>query len=67
MISNKREKIKQKLASLCIKSGYQSRFTLRVIKNKTLRVNIIKGPTQISISKEDNKCEEALERVEKEL
>lgn len=63
MISNKREKIKQKLASLCIKSGYQSRFTLRVTRN----VNIIKGPPQSLISKEDSKCEEALGRIEKEL
>lgn len=40
MISNKREKIKQELASLCIKSGYQRSFTLRVTRN----VNVVKGP-----------------------
>lgn len=40
MISNKREKIKQELASLCIKSGYQPGFTLGVTRN----VNVVKGP-----------------------
>lgn len=55
--------MKQKLASLCIKSGYQPSLTLRVIRN----VNIIKGPPQSLINKEDIKCEEALERIEKEL
>lgn len=40
MISNKREKIKQELASLCIKSGYQPGFTLRVTRN----ANVVKGP-----------------------
>lgn len=40
MISNKMEKIKQELASLCMKSGYQPSFTLRVTRN----VNIVKGP-----------------------
>lgn len=63
MNSNKSEKIKQKLASLCIKSGYQPGFTLRVSRN----VNTIKGPPQSSICKEDLECEEALERIEKEL
>lgn len=40
MISNKREKIKPELASLCIKSGYQASSTLRVTRN----VNVVKGP-----------------------
>lgn len=40
MISNKRKKIKQELASLCIKSGYQPSLTLRV----TRHVNVVKGP-----------------------
>lgn len=40
MISNKREKIKQELTSLCIKSGYQPSFTLRVTRN----VNVVTGP-----------------------
>lgn len=43
MNSNKSKKIKQKLASLCIKSGYQPGFTLRVSRN----VNTIKGPPQV--------------------
>lgn len=42
MISNKRKKIKLELASLCIKSGYQPSFTLRV----TRHVNVVKGPPQ---------------------
>lgn len=40
MISNKREKIKQELASLCIKSGYQASSTPQVTRN----VNVVKGP-----------------------